>query len=345
MKLTLLEGNVFERIKEIHDESVDLVVTSPPFYNCRDYQTSDIILGGQKDCIHKWDGNRMLSPSHAQKEDLTDLNHGKCVICGAYKGEYGLEPSVEEYVDNTMRWINEVHRILVPQGSFVLDIGDKYANHNSGNLTLPTSERRMDPNRAEHNPVGINPHRDGIYESKSLMLVSNFLYCRIMQEKKFKLRNQLIWCRENVPSGARDRWKYTHSTNFWFVKASQPAYYFDAGPITKNTKDGKSTTVEGSWMIVNSGKKATGFEMEDGLAGEHIAIFPEELVENYIKVLSPVGGTVADVFSGSGTVGRVCLKNNRNFIGFELNHDYYELSKKRLNWNCGLDVEYSERLR
>lgn len=65
-------------------------------------------------------------------------------------------------------------------------------------------------------------------------------------------------------------------------------------------------------------------------AGAHFAVFPEKLVEPCVLAGSPADGTVLDCFNGSGTTGVVCAKNGRNYIGIELNPDYVELSNNRI---------------
>lgn len=62
----------------------------------------------------------------------------------------------------------------------------------------------------------------------------------------------------------------------------------------------------------------------------HFAIYPEELCETPIKAACPKGGIVLDPFFGAGTTGIVALKQNKKFIGIELNKEYIEIAKKRL---------------
>lgn len=63
--------------------------------------------------------------------------------------------------------------------------------------------------------------------------------------------------------------------------------------------------------------------------GAHFATFPMDLIEPCILAGCPVGGTVLDPFNGSGTTGAVSIKNNRKYIGIELNQKYIELTNKR----------------
>ncbi len=62
----------------------------------------------------------------------------------------------------------------------------------------------------------------------------------------------------------------------------------------------------------------------------HFAVYPEKLCETPIRAGCPVGGNVLDPFFGAGTTGLVALKQNKNFIGIELNPEYIEIAKKRL---------------
>lgn len=65
--------------------------------------------------------------------------------------------------------------------------------------------------------------------------------------------------------------------------------------------------------------------------GAHFATYPMELVENCLLCGCPVGGTVLDPFSGSGTTGICAVANDRKYIGIELNKEYVELSNERFD--------------
>lgn len=68
----------------------------------------------------------------------------------------------------------------------------------------------------------------------------------------------------------------------------------------------------------------------------HFATFPEDLIVDCIKAGCPENGIVLDPFMGAGTTALVASKLNRNFIGFELNSDYIEIAKKRLQNELGM---------
>lgn len=60
-----------------------------------------------------------------------------------------------------------------------------------------------------------------------------------------------------------------------------------------------------------------------------LATFPIELPETCLKAGSPEDGLVLDPFAGAGTVGLACIKNNRRFLGIELNPDYVAIAYAR----------------
>ena len=62
----------------------------------------------------------------------------------------------------------------------------------------------------------------------------------------------------------------------------------------------------------------------------HTAVFPEKLVEDHILTWSNSGDIVLDPFMGSGTTGVACVNTNRNFIGIELDENYFNIAKNRI---------------
>ena len=77
----------------------------------------------------------------------------------------------------------------------------------------------------------------------------------------------------------------------------------------------------------------------------HFAVYPERLILDCIKAGSKEGDIVLDPFSGSGTTGRVACKNNRFYIGIELNPDYAELSKRELARTVGASVSQAKDIK
>ena len=63
----------------------------------------------------------------------------------------------------------------------------------------------------------------------------------------------------------------------------------------------------------------------------HVTVKPIELMEHLIKIFSKKGALVVDPFLGSGTTAIACKNTGRKCIGIELNKEYFEISKRRLN--------------
>ena len=67
----------------------------------------------------------------------------------------------------------------------------------------------------------------------------------------------------------------------------------------------------------------------------HPAVFPEKLAEDHILSWTKEGDLVLDPFMGSGTTAKMAMLNNRNFVGFEKNTEYYEKSLERIGKYVG----------
>ena len=65
--------------------------------------------------------------------------------------------------------------------------------------------------------------------------------------------------------------------------------------------------------------------------GKHPTQKPEELIERIILSSTKKNDIVLDMFNGSGTTGVVAVRNNRRYIGIELDKEFYEISRKRID--------------
>ena len=90
------------------------------------------------------------------------------------------------------------------------------------------------------------------------------------------------------------------------------------------------TSTTNCWHITYKSKATK--EITKQITGEkkHPAIFPEKLVEKCVKVSGLKKGVILDPFLGTGTTGLVALKYNLDFIGIEIDLDYFNFSKDRL---------------
>lgn len=70
--------------------------------------------------------------------------------------------------------------------------------------------------------------------------------------------------------------------------------------------------------------------IKDKKKWKHPTIKPEELIRKLIRNSSKEGDIVLDSFMGSGTTAISCIKENRNFIGYEINKEFYKICLKRI---------------
>lgn len=110
-------------MKELADNSVQCVVTSPPYWGLRKYSgEQDSIWGGKPDCFHSWvtkdtqlptqetGNNGFKRPWRDEYSTNLSVSVGYCSLCGAWRGGYGLEPSVQMYIQHSVEILREVRR-------------------------------------------------------------------------------------------------------------------------------------------------------------------------------------------------------------------------------------------
>ena len=111
----VIVDDVRHGLSQIDPCSVQCIVTSPPYYRLRSYDTPPVVWGGRDDCEHEW----------------RDMDGGKsrlCAKCCAWEGELGSEPSPDMYVDHLAGVFDQCKRVLRDDGLLWLNIGDTYAS-------------------------------------------------------------------------------------------------------------------------------------------------------------------------------------------------------------------------
>ena len=128
------------------------------------------------------------------------------------------------------------------------------------------------------------------------------------------------------------------TTNLLFDRKNRWAGSKNFGKTSSRGKDGERKSSDG-FTVAEYGARyniwkfntGRGYSTKDEIAYEHPAIFPEKLAEDHIVTWSNPGDVVLDPFMGSGTTAKLCIKTNREYIGFELSEKYYNIAKKRLS--------------
>jgi len=340
--------DVISGLAQIPNESVQCVVTSPPYWGLRDYGTAAWV-GGDSTCNHYRDNkisNQCLTGEKNVEGGIGDaIYKDMCKKCGAKRidQQLGLEKTPEEYVLEMVKVFREVKRVLKKDGTLWLNLGDTYSSSNestikSGNLIKPKD-------------------LVGIPWSVAFALRTDGWY----------LRSDIIYHKINPkPESVKDRPSQSYEHIFLLTKNAK--YYFDYKSIQQEpsesykkdkrlpgilrqrfyknskylkeeygSKEFKNLNIPGQkpntmHLLRAKGQKDQYYEKvnckdvwsikTNNFKGAHFATFPPEIPVRCIKAGTHKGDTVLDPFAGSGTTGEVALCLERNFIGIELNTRY-----------------------
>jgi len=356
MATRILVGNNMIKMRELEDESIDCIVTSPPYFGLRDYKSDPYIWGGDEKCEHEWSKEpprRRRHPNDHTKGTLNQIASAphlketdSCHKCGGWMGGYGLESTPDQYIKNTLLIFDELHRVLKPQGTVWWNIGDSYAMKSSawggsrGHNSILKGTGLADKQRR----TGVCPDK---LKSKDLMMIPARVAIAVA-EHGWYLRSEIIWHKPNpMPESVKDRPTSAHEKIYLFAKNRK--YYYDADAVKEKARTKpvvRNKSAEGYQADYPKGERFSEGERTygDGYAnkrnvwtvttkpfrGAHFAVFPPDLIEPCIKAGCPVGGTVLDPFGGSGTTGLVANNLGRNAVLIELNENYVDIAKKRL---------------
>lgn len=313
---TILRGDA--RHLPLTDESVDLVVTSPPYFALRSYRD-----GGEH-----------------------------------YSGQIGSERTPRKFVDALIECTREMMRVLKPAGSIWVNLGDKYAGQNMGQISNHgvggsieggirfTSSKR----RGAASPGGV---RD-----KSLIGIPWRYALRCIDDLGLILRSEVIWSKPNgLPESVTDRVRRSHE--HWFHLVKQPRYFAAVDEIREPHIDNRINGM--TWEQ----RKARGDAMRQGeqsgtfgagmpgsplgklpgsvrevpsqplrvppeLGVDHFAAFPPAWPAWIIRGWSPPSGVVLDPFGGTGTTAMAARALGRQGISVDYSADYCRLAR----WRC-----------
>ncbi len=313
---TLYYGqDVRETLRTLEPESVNTVCTSPPYWGLRSYLDAD-------------DENKVL--------------------------EIGMESTPDEFVADLVDVFREVKRVLRKDGSVWINLGDSYARVGGAVKDFGTSSVLKGVTLHDRRPQSTAP--EGL-KPKDLVGIP-WRVAFALQADGWYLRQDIIWSKPScMPESVTDRCTKAHEYVFLLAHPdSGGKYYYDAAAVAEplseaTTSDGRyqrSGSEETPYGATGSGKAAglgrgprtngSGTRNKRSVwtvnpkpyAGSHFAVWPPELVRPMILAGCPVGGTVLDPFSGSGTTGMVALQEGRNYIGTDLNSEYLPLAEARV---------------
>ena len=311
MTVRTLIGDCRTILPTLPDNSVQCVVTSPPYYGLRDYGTAQW-EGGDAGCDHVAPpgGGRNSSGLNSRGGQaqldyvakLDERNHYRdvCGRCGARRidAQIGLEPTPEAYLATMVGVFREVRRILRPDGVMFLNIGDSYAGGN----TVGWRPGNPDKN-------GGNSNRDGVgavagCKPKDLLMMPARL-ALALQADGWWLRSDIIWHKPNpMPESVTDRPVSSHEHVFLLTKRSR--YFYDADAVREEAEYGFRPTRGGNIFdrvgslcsapvktpgcVTHGGDPASGRSCRNvwtiathAFSAAHFATFPPALVERCIR--------------------------------------------------------------
>ena len=356
-KSTILVGDVLTRLAELPDESVQMVVTSPPYWGLRDYGTGQW-EGGNADCDHI--APPTGGPSEKGQRGKFSADGQYKSICGKCQAkrvdsQLGLEATPEEYVENMVAVFREVRRVLKPNGTLWLNIGDSYFTKPKSNYgDKSDNDLQAKSYGTGETGLGYRQRADHFknliasgYKNKDLVGIP-WRVAFALQADGWYLRSDIIWHKPNpMPEAVRDRPTKSHEHLFLLAKSSRYFYDYEGakeeGVMPAGYKAAKGSAKRYAMEGVNA--RPPGYKVYDGkrnrrdvwtvhtkpFRGAHFAVMPEALVEPCVLAGSAEGDLVLDPFTGSGTVAVVSNRLKRDFIGTELNSEYAEIAQKRIS--------------
>lgn len=156
---------------------------------------------------------------------------------------------------------------------------------------------------------------------------------KIMIEIGFNMRGEIIW-NKSSGAGISTAWgSFQSASNPILRDVHEYILIFSKGSYKrerdKNEKELRRDNISKDEFIEWT-KSIWTMNPESAKRIGHPAPFPEELPNRLIKLFSFSNDIVIDPFMGSGTTAIAAIKNNRNFIGYEINKEYINLANKRI---------------
>jgi len=323
MKMILLANADAKRIP-LANNSVNCVVTSPPYYGLRSYG------------IGTDNGEIGLEQS---PDDYVEA------MCQVF--------------DEIWRVLREDGTVWLNLG----DSYYNYRGANNRRWEIEVRQNKGSLSRSYHNIVRPNELRQNGLKDKDLIGIP-WRVAFALQARGWWLRQDIIWAKQNpMPESVKDRCTKAHEYIFLLTKSARYWYDHEAikeenaddykvyRPIIHRTiaktdefrNDKNSLHGAGVDAAKYSGmgrnKRSVWTVTTKPYPGSHYATFPPDLIEPCILAGCPEGGLVLDPFVGSGTTCMVARKHRRNAIGLDLNFEYLTTNaRERLQYGSYVPI-------
>ena len=305
--ITFLQGNCLDKIQELDDNSIDCVVSSPPYFGLRDYGVDGQF--GLEKTYQDYIANtvKVFETFKPKLKDTATIwwNVGDSYSSGKRTSttNQSLRGGKDYGVTRTpvQNGIKEKDLLMIP---------------NRVAIALQDAGWYIRSEIIWHKP---NPMPESVKDRPTSCHEKIWL---ITKNKKYYYDADAI--REPVKEISKKRIEYglkhKHPDNIGVaippVNTKRMGERF-LNPLGKNKRN--------VWTITTKPCKEA-----------HFATFPKDLIEPCIKAGCPKGGIVLDPFGGSGTTGIVSKHLKRKAILIELNEEYISIAKKRINKEFGL---------
>jgi DNA modification methylase len=230
----ILQGNALEVLAGLPDAHFHCCVTSPPYWGLRDYKSPPTVWGGDPDCSHEWgdagvlrtgrDYDPFTGGSSPVGRD-TSTSSGAICRCGAWLGCLGLEPSPWLFIDHLVMIFREVRRVLRPDGTLWVNMGDSFANDTKwGGSTGGKHAISL------HGASGIGRGKVSTGLKPKDLVGIPWRLAFALQDDGWWLRRDIVWEKPNsMPESVTDRPSTAHEYIFLLTKA--PRYFYDGEAV------------------------------------------------------------------------------------------------------------------
>tara|TARA_R110001583_G_C5554785_1_gene400661 strand:+ start:44 stop:1057 length:1014 start_codon:yes stop_codon:yes gene_type:complete len=333
--IKILQGNCIDKIKELEDNSIDCVVSSPPYFGLRDYGV-DGQFGLEKS--YKDYLTNTVKVFETFKPKLKDTatiwwNVGDSYSSGKRTSttNQSLRGDKNYGVTRTpvQNGIKEKDLLMIPNRVAIVlqDAGWYIRSEIIWHKPNPMPESVRDRPTSCHEKIWlITKNKKYYYDHESIKEpITDTTAIRLLQKN---INNQKGSLRGNGGMKSNGNMKAMGRKKFDKNMGGSGTSFVDHSGYKK---------ADGSYMINSTRNKRNVWTITTKpFKDAHFATFPKDLIEPCIKAGCPEGGVVLDPFGGSGTTGIVAALNNRNAILIELNQNYIDIANKRIDKEVGL---------
>lgn len=347
MTVTVLQGDCLSILPTLDADSINCVVTSPPYFNLRDYQ---------------------MPPTDWPEITFTPMPGLPAVTVPEMSCCLGLEPDPVAYVGHLVLVFREVRRALREDGVCFLNLGDSYAGGKAGNTNGGISNglkrnQRIESSRIKSimkqkkdmESMSFRKIRQDYLDSKDLIGIP-WRTAFALQADGWTLRQDVIWAKANpMPESVKDRCTKAHEYVFLLAKSGR--YWWDSEAMKEpakypegpgNKRHSYATDSLSGGGLLKIGPRETRNQRSvwtftsQPFSESHFATMPPALAERCILAGCPPGGVTLDPFGGAGTTGLVADRLQRNAILIELNPAYAAMAGNRIRDDAPLFADVAD---